>query len=151
MAFKRLKKEYEELINDPLTNCSAYPINENDILQWSAKIYGPKDTPYENGIFKLTMIFSQDYPFKPPKVVFNTKIYHPNINSNGGICLNILKDAWSPALTISKILLSVCSLLADPNPNDPLVPEIARIYHENKEKYEIIAREYTIKYAIEDL
>lgn len=151
MAFKRLKKEYEELINDPLTNCSANPINENDILQWSAKIYGPKDTPYENGIFKLTMIFSQDYPFKPPKVVFNTKIYHPNINSNGGICLNILKDAWSPALTISKILLSVCSLLADPNPNDPLVPEIARIYHENKEKYEIIAREYTIKYAIEDL
>lgn len=150
MALKRLKKEYEELINDKLTNCSANPINENDILQWTAKIFGPKDTPYENGIFKLTIIFSQDYPFKPPKVIFNTKIYHPNINSNGGICLNILKDAWSPALTISKILLSICSLLADPNPNDPLVPEIARIYHENKEKYETIAREYTIKYASDE-
>ena len=148
MALKRLKKEMDELLKDPLSNCSANPISDDDLFEWSAKIHGPSQTPYENGIFHLIMIFPQDYPFKPPKVTFITKIYHPNINSSGGICLDILKDAWSPALTISKILLSVCSLLADPNPNDPLVPEIAKLYNEDLKKYEQQAREYTMKYAV---
>lgn len=63
---------------------------------------GPPDSPYQGGVFFLTIHFPTDYPFKPPKVAFTTRIYHPNINSNGSICLDILRSQWSPALTISK-------------------------------------------------
>ena len=107
----------------------------------------PADSPFTGGIFFLEINFPADYPFKPPKCHFTTKIYHPNINSSGGICLDILKENWSPALTVSKLLLSICSLLTDPNPNDPLVPEIATLYKKNREKYDITAKEWTTKYA----
>ncbi|XP_025061944.1 ubiquitin-conjugating enzyme E2 D2, partial [Alligator sinensis] len=118
------------------------------VFHWQATIMGPNDSPYQGGVFFLTIHFPTDYPFKPPKVAFTTRIYHPNINSNGSICLDILRSQWSPALTISKVLLSICSLLCDPNPDDPLVPEIARIYKTDREKYNRIAREWTQKYAM---
>jgi len=108
---------------------------------------GPEDSPYAGGVFFLNIHFPPDYPFKPPKVSFTTKIYHPNINSNGSICLDILKDQWSPALTISKVLLSISSLLTDPNPDDPLVPEIATIYKSDRDRYNATAREWTGRYA----
>merc|ERR1712093_574024 len=111
-------------------------------------IMGPADSPYQGGVFFLDIQFPSDYPFKPPKVAFTTKIYHCNVNSNGAICLDILKDQWSPALTISKVLLSVSSLLTDPNPQDPLVPEIAQIYKSDRAKYEATAKEWTRKYAM---
>lgn len=146
MAMKRITKELGDLHKDPPTNCSAGPVGE-DIFHWQATIIGPEDSVFSGGCFNLTIHFPTDYPFKPPKVSFSTKIYHPNINSNGSICLDILRGQWSPALTISKVLLSICSLLTDPNPDDPLVPEIARIYKSDLKKYNETARSWTSRFA----
>lgn len=147
----RLKKEMEELINTPPCNCSAGLVSEDNFYIWQATIIGPVESFYEGGIFNLRIEFPQDYPFKPPKVQFVTPIYHCNVSSNGNICLDVLKEQWSPALTISKVLLSICSLMDDPNPKDPLVPEIADIFIKNKELFKIKAREHTLKYANSDL
>ncbi|XP_065489903.1 ubiquitin-conjugating enzyme E2 D3 [Caloenas nicobarica] len=147
MALKRINKELSDLARDPPAQCSAGPVGD-DMFHWQATIMGPNDSPYQGGVFFLTIHFPTDYPFKPPKVAFTTRIYHPNINSNGSICLDILRSQWSPALTISKVLLSICSLLCDPNPDDPLVPEIARIYKTDRDKYNRISREWTQKYAM---
>lgn len=119
------------------------------MFHWQATIMGPEDSPYSGGVFFLDIHFPADYPFKPPKVHFTTRIYHCNINSNGGICLDILKDQWSPALTISKVLLSICSLLTDPNPDDPLVPDIAQLLKTDKARHDSTAREWTSKYAMQ--
>ena len=147
MAIRRLQKELIEIKKDTPANCSAGLINPDDLFTWQATIIGPTETPYEGGMFNLRIFFPPDYPFKPPKITFQTRIYHPNINSNGEICLDILKTQWSPALSLTKILLSLCSLLSDPNPNDPLMPEIAKIYKTNIEEFNRIAREHTINYA----
>jgi ubiquitin-conjugating enzyme E2 D/E len=146
MASKRITRELKDTQRDPPTNCSSGPL-ENDLFHWSATLMGPVDSVYEGGIFQLAIRFPTDYPFKPPKVVFVTKIYHPNVNEQGGICLDILKDKWSPALTISKVLLSISSLLTDPNPDDPLVPDIAQLYQHNREEYNTLARSWVVKYA----
>lgn len=147
-ALKRIKNEIDDLTKNPLPNCSATLIDDDDMFHWKGTITGPKESPYEGGVFYLDIIFPSDYPFKPPKITFTTKIYHPNISSSGSICLDILKDQWSPALMISKVLLSISSLLCDPNPADPLVHEIAKIYKTDITKYNATAKEWTQKYAI---
>ena len=143
----RLKKELEGLQKDPPANCSAGPLNDN-IFEWEATIMGPNNSPYKGGLFFLRINFPKDYPFKPPKVRFKTKVYHPNINNSGEICLDILKNQWSPALTTSKVLLSVCSLLTDPNPDDPLVVDIANQYNKDKETFNRTAEEWTRTFAM---
>ena len=145
-TIKRIRTELDKIQQDPPSNCSAGPADE-DLFKWEATIIGPIDTVYEGGIFKLDILFPERYPFKPPKVKFRTRIYHPNINSSGGICLDILKENWSPALTISKVLLSICSLLDEPNPDDPLVPEIADEYVNNRKVYDDTAKTWTRLFA----
>lgn len=145
-TLNRLRIELQEIMNTPPTNCSAGVIDD-DIYNWQATIMGPEGSPYEGGVFYLKIEFPHDYPFKPPKVQFITKIYHCNINGSGNICLDILKDQWSPALTVSKVLLSICSLMDDQNPDDPLMIDIANLYIQNKEQFLLNAKDYTIRHA----
>merc|ERR1711862_431762 len=89
----------------------------------------------------------ENNPFKPPKILFRTRIYHCNVNSKGVICLDILKDAWSPALTVAKVLLSISALLSDPNPDDPLVGSIAKQYKTDRAEHDRMASVWTQRYA----
>jgi len=143
----RLRKELANIIKNPPSNCSAQMVNDN-YFHWKAQIFGPEGTPYYGGIFNLEINFPTEYPFKPPKIHFITKVYHPNINSTGSICLDILKDKWSPALSISKVLISISSLLNDPNPDDPLAPTIANQYKSDRELFNQTAMSWTAIYAI---
>ena len=102
MALKRIQKELIDIGIDPPCNCSAGPIDEKDQYHWQATIMGPEDSPFAGGVFFLNIHFPTDYPFKPPKIQFTTRIYHPNINAQGNVCIDILKEQFSPALTISK-------------------------------------------------
>lgn len=147
MASKRILREMNDLNNNSNSIYKIIP-DESNIFNWKSHIKGPEKTPYENGIFILNITFPNDYPFRAPKIKFETPIYHCNINERGFICLDILKDEWSPILTIEKILLSICSLLNDPNPNDPLRPDIADEYKNNYELFIKNAIKYTKKYSI---
>ena len=112
-----------------------------------ATIMGPEGTPYQGGLFYLDIIFPAEYPFKAPKLLFRTKIYHCNVSSQGAICLDILKDNWSPALTVAKVLLSITSLLNEANPADPLVPSVASEYKNDRRRHDKTAAEWTARYA----
>ena len=146
-ALKNIRKQLENFNKDPPPNIAAGPINDNDLFHWQAVIMGPPDSPYQGGAFFLNIHFSEEYPWKPPQCTFTTRIYHPNINSNGTIAVDILRDQWGPRLTIDKLLLSIQSLLTDPNPDICLEPEIGNIYKNNRKQYEETAREWTKKYA----
>ena len=146
MAKKRLLSELSQLSNEDHSVFVISP-KENKITNWEGYIIGPKDTPYEGGKFNINITFTSDYPYNPPLILFKTKIYHPNINENGAICLDILKDEWSPILTISKVMYSLSSLLSEPNPDDPLVDSIASEMKCSPELFIKNAKIFTEKYA----
>ncbi|GAA5856313.1 hypothetical protein JCM9279_006419 [Rhodotorula babjevae] len=148
MSSKRIAKELNDLKKEALPQgCEAGLVSDDNVYEWAASIEGPPDSPYDGGVFNLHITLPHDYPFRPPKVVFTTKIYHANVNNQGGICLDILKNQWSPALSIVKVLLSVASLLADPNPHDPLMPDIAQKYLKNRKEHDRMAKDWTQRYA----
>lgn len=148
LNYPRLRMEFKTFSENPVFGISAGPIDNHNLLIWEAIISNMnQDSPFKNGFFKLQIIFSDNYPYSPPKIKMKTKIFHPNIK-NEEICLDIIKeDRWSPALTIEKILLSISSLLDDPNPDDPLDVSAAMLYKNNKNEYNRKVRDYVSKYA----
>ena len=146
--FKRLRKEAAAAQRSTEPDLVLAPQQDN-LQSWRAWVAGPTDTPFEGGVFELELNIGVRYPLAPPLIRVTTPLFHPNIHDRTGeVCLDILKDQWSPALTISKVLLSICSLLTDPNPDDPLVPEIAQIFRTDRGKHDETAREWTHKYAM---
>ncbi|KAF5846745.1 hypothetical protein GGP41_004809 [Bipolaris sorokiniana] len=143
---KRIIKETERLVNEPVQGISATPHDDN-LRYFDVTIDGPSQSPYEDGVFKLELFLPDDYPMTPPKVRFLTKIYHPNIDRLGRICLDVLKSNWSPALQIRTILLSIQALLGAPNPDDPLANDVAQAWKENKNQAIQTAQEWTQQYA----
>jgi len=134
------------LKQEPVPGIEATPFEDN-ARHFSIIIDGPRDSAYECGKFQLQLFLPEDYPMSPPKVVFVTKIYHPNIDKLGRICLDILKDKWSPALQIRTVLLSIQALLSAPNPDDPLNNQVAELWKSNEEQALKNAKEWTKKYA----
>ena len=145
MSVRRLEKELKELKQEDFIK----NVEVHTTTHWSVYMYGPRDTPYESGIFHLDVQFTSDHPFTAPVVSYATPIYHPNINKHGEICIDVLKSAWSPALTMSKIACSLLILMSNPNPDDPLVPSIAETYKTSLDEYNRKAKEWTAKYASE--
>ncbi|KAH0920409.1 hypothetical protein HID58_028069 [Brassica napus] len=140
---RRIIKETQRLLSEPAPGISASPSEEN-MRYFNVMVLGPSQSPYEGGVFKLELFLPEEYPMAAPKVRFLTKIYHPNIDKLGRICLDILKDKWSPALQIRTVLLSflillICrlyksiqALLSAPNPDDPLSENIAKHWKSNE-------------------
>ncbi len=111
----RLQTELMQLMTSPAPGVSAFPSADGNLLSWRATIEGPEDTPYSGLTFKLSFEFPSNYPYAPPTVLFRTPIYHPNVDFSGRICLDILKDKWTAAYNIQTVLLSLQSLLGEPN------------------------------------
>ena len=133
---KRLLKDLKQIQSLKLSDgVTAAPINEANLFEWQAMITGPDQTPYEGGLYELILKIPSNYPVKPPKVRFKTEIFHPNIYKNGDICIDILQDQWSEVMSIEKILISIRSLLNEPNVNSPANPEAALLYKEHRNEF----------------
>ncbi|KAK4689556.1 hypothetical protein P7C73_g575, partial [Tremellales sp. Uapishka_1] len=140
-------QELSDLMTDPIKDILVIPAEEN-IRNWDILITGPPGTPYAKGKFKLTVAFGPDFPFKAPDFKFVTKTHHPNIDSDGNLCIGLLKtENWKPSTKIATVLVSIYDLLEHPNPDDPLVTSIADQYRTDLAGFNKKALEYTGKYA----
>lgn len=147
----RVRRELEKFMKQPPAGISLCTINDDNFAEMRATIIGVAGTPYESGVFKLDVTITDRYPYEPPHIRFKTPIYHPNIDNNGRICLELLKlppsGCWRPVVTIEGVLLAIQTLLCTPNPDDPLMDSIARQYRLDKNEFEKNAREYTLQHA----
>lgn len=133
-AIRRLMRDFQATQKDMPEGIEATPHPDN-IMVWDAILFGPDDTAWEGGVFKLQLEFPETYPQQPPKAKFLTKMFHPNIYVNGQICLDIMKSQWSPTFDVKALLLSIQSLLADPNPASAANPEAADCFLNKKQLY----------------
>lgn len=142
-----LMKELQQINKSGNENFSVGVIDEGNIYKWEVILIGPVDTFYEGGYFKCQMDFPEEYPHKPPKLKFISKMYHPNVYKTGKVCISILHEGvdetgyeqanerWSPALGVEGVLLSVLSMLSDPNDESPANVEAAKMWREDKDRF----------------
>lgn len=151
-ALRRLMAEYKQLTLNPPEGIIAGPINEDNFFEWEALIVGPEGTCFEGGVFPAKLIFPADYPLSPPKMQFACEMFHPNIYPDGRVCISILHapgddpmgyessaERWSPVQSVEKILLSVVSMLAEPNDESGANVDAAKIWREDREQFKKIA------------
>ncbi|CAF1040801.1 unnamed protein product [Rotaria sp. Silwood1] len=149
-AQRRLMRDLRDLTQHPVEGITAAPVHPDNIFYWNAILDGPEDSLFEDGSFVLSLKFPQDYPNHPPEVKFVTKVFHPNIYMDGSICLDILQHRWSASLDVSTLLISIRSLLTDPNPASPANSEAAMLYQNHRRDYERRVREYIDQQLMED-
>ncbi|MCJ1273040.1 Ubiquitin-conjugating enzyme E2 11 [Puttea exsequens] len=139
---KRLQTELMQLMLSTTPGISAFPSSPENLLAWTATIAGPNDTPYAGLTFKLNFQFPANYPYAPPTVLFKTPIFHPNVDFSGRICLDILKDKWSAVYNVQSVLLSLQSLLGEPNNASPLNGQAAELWDNDPAEFKrlVLAR-----------
>ncbi|OJD25188.1 hypothetical protein ACJ73_03448 [Blastomyces percursus] len=147
---KRIAKEFNELMESPPAGISVTLANGSDLYNWKVHMQGPESSPYNGGNFIINLSLPNDYPFKPPTVSFDTKIYHPNVTNDdkGSMCLGMLKsDEWKPSSRIAAVLEFARQLLVEPMPDDAVEGRIAEQYRDDRKRFDEIARDWTRKYA----
>ena len=148
MSLKRAMKEFELFQNYPIDDIKVRLVDNNDYRHWKGIIKGPIDTCYQGGIFIIDIIIPNEYPLMPPKMKFDTKVWHPNVSSiTGEICLNILGEEWSPSLTIRTTLLSIQVFLGYPNPEEPKDVFVAKQYISNIKLFKETVKKWVEIYA----
>ncbi|KAI3388965.1 hypothetical protein SNEBB_002876 [Seison nebaliae] len=158
VAVRRLMTEYRQLKENPPDGIYAGPMTEDNYFEWQAMITGPLETCFEDGIFDTRISFPEDYPLSPPTMRFISEIFHPNIYSDGRVCISILhspgddptgyessSERWSPVQTVEKILLSVVSMLAEPNDESPANVDAAKLWRSDVKRFKEIARKHVRK------
>lgn len=143
-----LKKQLGDLNRNPVEGFSAGLKDDNDLYKWEVVIIGPQDTLYEGGMFKADLVFTKDYPQKPPKMQFTSEMWHPNIEKDGTVCISILhepgddkwgyesaSERWLPIHTVETIIVSVISMLAEPNDESPANVDAAKMWRERYDEF----------------
>ncbi|ODM93706.1 Ubiquitin-conjugating enzyme E2 3 [Orchesella cincta] len=138
-AMKRLQTDLKQITRDPPVGISADISDDGNIYHWNAMIIGPGDTPFEGGTFRLRMEFPANFPQTPPVVWFYSRMFHPNVYSNGRICLDVLEDEnkWDPSYNAASILCAIQSMLGDPNPDSPANGEANDLFRTDTAAYEL--------------
>ncbi|ORY80957.1 ubiquitin-conjugating enzyme/RWD-like protein [Protomyces lactucae-debilis] len=152
-AVRRLMKEYQDLTTNPPDGITAGPISEDNFYLWEALLAGPDDSPFEGGLFPAILKFPKDYPLSPPTMTFQCALFHPNIYPSGDVCISILhapgddqfgyekaSERWSPVQSVEKVLLSVMSMLAEPNDESPANIDAAKMWRDDNKQYVRVVR-----------
>eukprot|EP00092_Neocalanus_flemingeri_P041361 GFUD01045036.1.p1 GENE.GFUD01045036.1~~GFUD01045036.1.p1 ORF type:complete len:155 (-),score=55.46 GFUD01045036.1:170-634(-) len=144
-ATRRLQKELGDLKNSGNKSFRNVQVDETNLLVWQGLLV-PDKAPYNKGAFLVDLVFPAEYPFKPPKVSFTTKIYHPNIDEDGQVCLPIISaEKWKPATKVEQVIQALVCLVNDPEPDHPLRADLAEEFSKDKKKFFKKAEEFTMK------